>query len=159
MARKIGERSGEAWSLLYMGYALLLVRDFEKSRSAFHQAAQIREELAQPNLIPEAVAGLIQVALEMDDLPTASREAEKILTHLEKGSTFEGSEEPLRIYLACYQILEKQKDARSKTILREAAQLLETQLSNLQNEEARRMYVENVPWRRAIHKAWQIAQA
>ena len=28
LARKIGERSGEAWSLLYMGYALLLVCDF-----------------------------------------------------------------------------------------------------------------------------------
>ncbi len=119
----------------------------------------IREELAQPNLIPEALAGLIQVALEMDDLPVASREMEKILAHLEKGNTFEGSEEPLRIYLACYQVLEKQRDARSKIILRKAAQLLETQLSNLQDEEARRMYVENVPWRRAIQEAWQLAQA
>ena len=95
------------------------------------------------------------MALEINDLPAANRETEKILEQMEKGNTFEGTEEPLRIYFACYQALERQKDARSNTVLREAVQLLEAQLSNLKNEEARRMYVENVPWRRAIQEAWQ----
>jgi predicted ATPase len=158
LACKIGERSCEAWSLLYMGYAFLLARDYEKSRSAFHQAIHV-SEIAQPNLIPEAIAGLIQVALEIGDLLTASRETEKILAHIESGYAFEGTEEPLRIYLACYQTLERQKDERSNMVLREAARLLESQLSKLKSEEARRLYVENVPWRRAIQEAWDAVQA
>ena len=158
LACKIGERSCEAWSLLYMGYAFLLARDYMNSRSTFQQALRV-SELAQPNLISEIVAGLIYVALELDDIPAASRETERILAHIDKGNTFEGSEEPMRIYLACYQALERQKDARAIILLREAAQLLESQLSNFKDEEARRMYVENVPWRRAIHEAWQTVQA
>ena len=154
LACEIGERSCEAWSLLYMGYAFLLVRDYVKSQSSFQQAIRV-SELAQPNLIPEIEAGLIYVALELDDIPAAYHETEKILAHMENGNTFEGSEEPMRIYLACYQALEKQGDARSKVILREAAQLLESQLSNFKSEEARRMYVENVPWRTAIQEAWE----
>ena len=159
LARKIGERSGEAWSLLYLGHANILVADYGEARSAFRRVVGIRKKLAQENLVPEAVAGLVQVALLTDDLSAANRETEKILAHLKKGSTFEGSEEPLRIYLVCYQTLEKLKDPRSSLVLQEAAQLLEAQISNLHDEKARRMYVENVPWRRAIYEAWQVDQA
>jgi predicted ATPase len=158
LARAIRERSGEAWSLLYLGYAFLLRHNYEQSRSAFYRAIRV-SELAQPNLVPEVVAGLLQVALEVDDLPAVRHETEKIVTQMDMGETFEGSEEPLRIYLACYHGLEKLKDARSDIVLREAARLLDSKLSNLKNKEARRMYVENVPWRRAIQVAWKKAQA
>jgi tetratricopeptide (TPR) repeat protein len=157
LAREIGERSGEAWSLLYLGYAFLLRHNYEQSRSAFYRAIRV-SELAQPNLIPEIVAGLLQVALEVDDLPAVRHETEKIIAQMDMGETLEGSEEPLRIFLACYLGLERLKDARSDAVLREAARLLDSQLSNLKNKEARRIYVENVPWRRAIQVAWKKMQ-
>jgi len=38
-----------------------------------------------------------------------------------------------------------------------AAAQLESQIARIQDENARRRYVENVPWRRAIWDAWQSA--
>jgi predicted ATPase/class 3 adenylate cyclase len=158
LSQKIGERSGEAWSLLYLGYSNLLDKKFEIARRYFHESAAIREELGQQSLALEPTAGLVQVSLEMDDLTTASDETEKILQYLEAGGTLEGTEEPLRIYLVCYQAMQKIEGPRSKTILKDAVQLLESQVSKLPDEEARQMFIQNVPCRRAIYEAWQNAQ-
>ena len=159
LSQKIGERSGEAWSQLYLGHAHVLTGEFEKARQAYEASVQIRTELQQPGLATEPMAGLIQVALELDDLTIGLQHTETILAHLINGGTLDGTEEPLRIYLACYSALEKAKDPRAHIILQDAVQLLEAQVSNFRGEEARRMYVNNVPWRLSIHKAWESGQA
>lgn len=157
LARKTGERSGEAWGLLYLGYAFLLDAKFEQTRRAFEESLNLRRELDQPGLSMEPIAGLIQLALETNDANSAGEWADEVLAHLAAGGMFEGAEEPLRIYLACYQALEKQKDPRSRTVLRDAAALLDVQASKFDDEIARQNYIENVPWRRAIRDAWKAA--
>ena len=158
LSNRIGDRPGAAWSLLYLGNAYLLDKNTTLARDAFLEAVTIREELDQKNLSMEPIAGLIHVALETNDLSVVRSETEKILQHLENGGTFEGIEEPLRVYCACYQALQKLKDPRSETILQEAVKLLETQVSKLQDAEARQMFIQNVPCRRAINEAWQNLQ-
>jgi predicted ATPase len=159
LARKTGERSGVAWSFLYIGYAWLLRNELARADEAFRQSMEIREELGQPGLLTEPAAGLIQVLLSKDEPETALRETEKILPYLENGEALQGTEEPLRVYYACYLVLEKMQDPRAKTVLHSAAQLLETQVSKLGNDDARRMFVENVPWRRAIRQTWNACSA
>jgi tetratricopeptide (TPR) repeat protein len=158
LSDKIGDRPGAAWSLLYLGNAYLLGKNTRLARDAFLEAVAIREELGQKNLSMEPVAGLIYVALEMNDLTAVKSETERILQHLENGGNFEGVEEPLRIYCACYKALQKLKDPRSETILQEAVKLLEAQVSRLRDAEARQMFIQNVPCRRAINDAWQDLQ-
>jgi len=158
LSQKIGERSGEAWSLLYLGHAYLLDQRYKLARDTFQESITIREELGQRGLTFEPSAGLILVALETNDLSTASNEAEKILLHLENGGNFEGAEEPLRIYLACFQALKKIEDPRSATVLQDAVRLLETQVSKLHDAQAREMYIQNVPCRRDIQEAWNASQ-
>ena len=85
----------------------------------------------------------------------AVNEAENIVSSLMAGDMLEGTEEPLRVYYACYLALDKMKDPRSRTVLRSAFQLLEAQVSKLRDEKSRQMYVENVPWRLAIWQAWR----
>jgi hypothetical protein len=63
------------------------------------------------------------------------------------------------VYLACYEVLERLEDPRALQILDKAKQLLESQVSNIDDEQARRMYIDNVPWRRAIEQAWVRASA
>ena len=46
----------------------------------------------------------------------------------------------------------KQKDPRATVVLQNAKQLLGAQVSKLRSDEARRMFVQNVPWRRAIYE-------
>jgi len=154
LSKKIGERSGEAWSLLYLGHAYLLAQNYKRARDTFQESVTIREELGQKGLAFEPSAGLILVALEADDISTASSETEKILLHLENGGTFGGAEEPLWIYLACFQALQKIKDPRFASVLQDAAKLLETQVSKLHDAQAREMFIQNVPCRRAIQEAW-----
>jgi predicted ATPase/class 3 adenylate cyclase len=159
LALKIGERSAEGWALFYLGHASLLCENVVSARDMFQQSVTIRQELDQPGLMIEAVAGLAQAALAANDLPAAGGYVDTILAYLDSGGTLEGVEEPLRVYLACYQVLTKAQDQRSEAVLRIAAQRLEAQVSKLSDEKARRMYVDNIPWRRALWQAWQSTQA
>lgn len=155
LSRRVGDRGGEAWALFYSGQAALVQKNTEQAQSAFRQSLNIRTELGLSSLVMESIAGLVQSALETEDYDTAFGYAEKILSHLASGGTFEGAEEPLRIYLACYLALEQRRDPRANKILQIAAEKLKTQTSRIHDETARLRYVENVPWRRAIWKACQ----
>jgi class 3 adenylate cyclase/tetratricopeptide (TPR) repeat protein len=152
LARSIGDRSAEAWALLYVGHASQLLMEFEHARQAYNASVLIRNELAQPNMATEPMAGLIETALALEDLPTAMQDVEAILTHLAKGGTFEGTEEPLRIYYVCYLALDKIRDPRSSILLTKAVELLDSQVSKLRDELSRQMFVKNVPWRLAIQQ-------
>jgi class 3 adenylate cyclase/tetratricopeptide (TPR) repeat protein len=154
LSRKTGDPSGEAWSLFYMGYAYLALQDLQQAEQSFKNSIVIRDELEQPGMKMESLAGLIQILLLKDDLVAMADELEKILLYLETGGAFESTEEPLRIYYACYLALEKIQDARSHGVLYEAVQLLDAHLSKLKDDGSRKTYVENVPWRFAIQKAW-----
>lgn len=158
LARRTGDRAAEAWSLLYSGHAFLLLGEIEQARGAYEACLQIREGLGQPGANMEPMAGLIEAALALGDQDSAKKWTEAILTHLAGGGTLDGTEEPLRVYFACYQALERIKDLRSRTVLQQAGQLLETQASKFADEAARRLYVESVPWRRAIYQAWLAAK-
>jgi predicted ATPase/class 3 adenylate cyclase len=156
LSQKLSERVGQAWAMLYMGHAYLLQNDFPEAESAYHKSLEIRNELDQPSLAMEPIAGLLEMYLRADNLAAASREAEKILGFLDSGSTLAGTDEPLRIYYACYLFLEKTQDSRSQRILQTAMSMLETQVARFSDETARRRYVENIPWRRAL---WEAAHA
>jgi hypothetical protein len=77
---------------------------------------------------------------------------------LSAGATLDATEEPLRVYLACYNVLERMQDPRANQILVSAKQVLEEQTSKLKDEESRSMYIRNVPWRQAIEQAWLNAE-
>jgi tetratricopeptide (TPR) repeat protein len=154
LASKTGDRAGEAWSLLYLGYAYLLLSELDKADKLFRQSMAIRDELGQPGPKTEPVAGLIQTLLLKNELAAAMSETEKLIAYLATGGTLEGTEEPLRVYYACYLALVRTHDPRSKHVLSEAVRLLEEQISRLGDDGSRQMYVENVPWRKAILQAW-----
>jgi predicted ATPase/class 3 adenylate cyclase len=155
LAQKILERSGEAWAMLYMGHAHLLRNDLQLAKAAYQRSLEIRNELGQPSLSMEPIAGLVEMYLQVDDPKSAWRQAEKIMAFLESGSTLDGAEEPLRVYYACYRALEKTKDPRSKQVLQTAISLVETQVLKFNDDVARDRYIQNIPWRRAI---WNLAE-
>jgi tetratricopeptide (TPR) repeat protein len=154
LCKKVSDRPSEAWSYLYLGHAFTLMGQFQKAQQAYRQSLDIRNELGQPALATEPMAGLIQVALRMNNISLASRSMEDIVRYLSEGGTLEGTEEPLRVYLACYAVLEGLGDGRATQLLQTAMLLLESQVSQISDEQARRTYIENVPWRRAIEGAW-----
>ncbi len=154
LCQKTRDRSGEAWSFLYMGYAYLLQNDPWQAEVAFQKSILIREEMGQPVLKAEPQAGLIQTMLRMDKPDLALSVTETIIPYLQNGDALQGTEEPLRVYYACYLALEKMRDPRAPVVLHSAVQLLETQVSKLRDESSRKRFIENVPWRLALQQAW-----
>lgn len=142
--------------MLYLGHAYLMQSDYQMAETAYRKSIEIRNALNQPSLSMEPIAGLVETYLRANDIDSALREAEKILTFLENGSTLDGTDEPLRIYYVCYLLLEKKQDPRSNKILQTAKELLESQVSSLSDENARNRYIENIPWRRAVRNAAQM---
>ena len=153
LAQEVGDRSGEAWALLYMGHAHLLLREPEAARDAYQRSVEIRAALDQSALSMEPLAGLVEVALHTDEVETALHNVERILAYVDAGGTLSGVDEPLRIYHACYLLLKRKQDPRARQVLETGKQLLETQVSKFKDEQVRKMYVENVPWRHALQKA------
>lgn len=153
MSRKMGDRSAEAWSELYMGHACLLTGDCDRAQTAYEKSIAIRNELQQPVLALEPTAGLIESALCINDLETARWASDIILNHLAGEGSLDGTEEPLRVYYACYRYLSQQKDPRAQQILQQANQMLDTQVSKFKDERSRKLFVENFPWRQALRNA------
>ena len=150
LARTVSERSSEAWGWLYLGHAGLMLGRFEQARDAYERSVALRLELNQTNLGMEPTAGLVELHLALGDIPAAAREAEKIVQHIDSGLVFNGADEPLRIYHACYILLDATKDPRASRILQIAKRALEAQVSSFNDESARNRYAESIPWRRAI---------
>lgn len=153
LSRKMGDRSSEAWSELYIGHALLQMGDCDNAHTAYEKSIAIRVELQQPVLAMEPMAGLVESALCVNDLETARKASEKILAHLAGEGSLDGTEEPLRVYYACYRYLYQQKDPRAQQILERANQILDTQVSKFKDERSRKLFVENFPWRQALRDA------
>lgn len=136
--------------MLYMGHAHLLQGELDVARTVYRKSVSIRNELNQPALSMEPLAGLVEAYLREEDVDSAFIEAEKILDYLQNGGTLDGAEEPLRVYHTCYVLLEKKQDKRATQILKTAGELLESQVEKFSDAETRRRFVENIPWRRAI---------
>jgi tetratricopeptide (TPR) repeat protein len=150
LSMELRDRVGSAWSYFYLGYAQLSAAHFKEAERSFLQSIEIRSQISTPVLIAEVRAGLLDVYLKMGNQASVQTELEQLLEYMAIDKTFEGAEEPFRIFWAVYQALLEAKDPRATTVLQNAVQLLNTQVSKLRSEDARRMYVENVAWRRAI---------
>ncbi|HET6444198.1 MAG TPA: hypothetical protein VFI27_06405 [candidate division Zixibacteria bacterium] len=101
-----------------------------------------------------AWACLARAAQAKNDLGTAGKFVEEIMSYLADGS-LDGTWEPLRIYLTCYQILLASEDDRVGEILETAYQELQVRARKIPDGKARRMFHENVPWHRAIIAIYQ----
>lgn len=145
-----GDRSGEAWSYYYLGNAFLGGGKLEEARSAFARALEMRTEQNQPSLAKEPLAGLIRVALADHDPALAIQYANEVMEYLSNGGTLDGAEEPLRIYLACFNALKTKRDPRCDDILAVARDLLNAQAARISVVSSRRRFIDNVPWRREI---------
>jgi len=150
---KMEDPIGEAWAFYSLGLAELKGQQFDKAVHSFTRSVEIRSTLNAIPLITESRAGLVNAYWGLGDQISAEKEVEEIIQYMEKDASFEGTEEPLRIYFAIFDHLNKIKDPRAGLVLQNANQLLNAQVSKLRSDEARRMFVENVPWRRVIAEA------
>ncbi len=157
IAQELNDRNLQALALTHLGHALVALEQLADATAAYRQALDLRQALEQPNQALEPLAGLARVALIQGDQAQASRHAADLLHHLERGSV-DGTDEPFRIYLTCYEILQAQHDPQAVALLEQAYHLLREQAERLDDAAAQQAFLEQVPTHRALVAAWQQVQ-
>jgi tetratricopeptide (TPR) repeat protein len=156
-AEEIGERRAQGYAWTIVGDILASLGRLADAESAYRRSLGLRRELGQPNLAPEALAGLVRLALARRDLRQAFAFTDEILEHLKMGS-LGGTKDPMLVYLSCYQALQAVHDARAPRILAEAYHQVQEQAARITDDRLRRRYLDNVDAHREIvaaHAAWQ----
>jgi len=151
--RDIGDRRMEGYALTGLGNALAGLGSVPEAADAFEQAITLRRELGEDHLATESLAGLARLKLAQGDQAGALECVETILAHLAGGGSLDDTEEPLRIYLTCYQVLGAAGDRRALAILETAYTLLQQRAAAIRDEGLRESYLNNVPWHREIEGA------
>lgn len=106
------------------------------------------------HLALEPIAGLALLCLAQDDHAGARAEVEKILDHLSGGGDLHGTEEPFRIRLSCYEVLDRIGDERAQRTLTDVYSFLQAQAAQIPDVNARKKFLNDVPHHRKIVAAW-----
>lgn len=158
LARQNNDRNGEAWALTYQGHARLALKQYSAAATAYRAALDIRQELDQPVLATEPAAGLALISLEEGDLAAARNHVNMILAQIDRDGALTGADEPLRVYLAGYQVLAAGGEERAEAILEKAHAMLLARAEGIKDEQKRLAFLENIPYHRQILEAWKRQQ-
>ena len=138
--------------LIVHGHVLASLGKLQEAEIAYQNAVTSANETHRPRHAMEALAGLAQVAMARDG---PENYIEQILVYLETetpalGHPLDGTMEPFRIYLTCYQVLIANQDPRAPEILSDAYNLLQKRASNINDDELRDCFLHNVTANREI---------
>jgi tetratricopeptide (TPR) repeat protein len=158
IAENLGHRDTQGLASTFLGHACVELGLLAEATNAYHQALTLRQELDQLNLAMEPLAGLARVYLAQGDLTQAQAHVEEILSYLESQG-LDDTEEPFRVYLTCYRILDANQDPRVQETLSTAHNLLQEQASKIEDEEMRRLFLENVPAHQEIVREFEAGQS
>lgn len=154
-AIQIREPEFEGYALMSVGRALEGLQRFPEAAQAYQRSQIIRQELGQENLMLDSLAGLARTRLAQGDVDGALHDTEEILSLLESLS-LAGTDEPVRIYLSCYRVLQAAGDERAPAILRTAVSFLQDRASEIQEQELQRSYLEKVPAHSETLAEWDL---
>lgn len=118
--------------------------DTAQAAGAYRQGLELFLKIGAGGQVVEGWAGLARVAAAQGDLSQAGELVDKILSQAEQSPIQVANDDPLVVYLTCYQVLRARNDARAGDILRTAQGLLEKQASSITDPLLRRSYLEDV---------------
>jgi class 3 adenylate cyclase len=146
----------ESASLSRLGQAFFSVGRHEDASEHFRMALDLLRKLGLENRAIEALAGLARVNLARGEVSVALDLVEQVLQHLESHNLL-GTEEPVSVYLTCYQVLTASGDPRATGILEAGYQFLQKRADLIGDEALRRSFLEKVPMNRELNQLWREA--
>lgn len=153
--REIGDRLNQGYACTNLGHALVGLDNLEGAFAAYQDALALRRDLGQDNLAVEPLAGLARVSRAQGKPVQAVSYIEQVLEHLETNPGLDGTDEPLRVYLSCYRVLYDMQDARAGGLLTKGYKLLQEQAARIEDEEARRTFLENANTQQEIAEIYR----
>ena len=147
---------------ILLGNATMALGEFTEAEEFYRKAVSLGIEMHKQRHELEAQAGLARVFMARAEPEVALTQVNEILAYMEantppKGSSFclDGTEEPFRILLTCYQVLKANDDPRSAKILTDAYNLLQTRAANISDEHLRFCFLNNVAANREIVEEYE----
>jgi predicted ATPase/DNA-binding SARP family transcriptional activator/Tfp pilus assembly protein PilF len=172
LAEKSFDRDLYALALTSYGRTLAGAGQMEEAVECYMASLTIRRELKQPHLTVEIEALLAHLYLKQNDLAQAVASIDRVMAYLQlsneqKGNRpflpppsnsqtipiirqLKGVQDPFRVYLDCYHVLQAKGDDRGTAVLDFAADLLQEQANLLDDAELEKSFLENVPVNRQI---------
>jgi len=148
---------------IYLGHIFLCLARLDEARAAYQQAYQICGQTGEENLRAEASAGLARVDLEAGYGEQALDRVETLLLHLYRphetpldNTPLDGMDEPVRVWLTCYYVLQANRDARAQLVLAQCGCVLEDMTARLADEGQRRNFLENIHSHRALNALLEV---
>ncbi len=155
LLRATGDRWGEAAALRLAGQAAQALGNEAPAAALLAASRDLFDSLGLPHLAIEAMALLATAALARGDRAGALAQVQDILARQAAGAGLEGSDEPLRIRLACWQVLDAVADPRASGLLDTAWQELSSRAARIGDPLRRQTFIDGVPFHREIARAWQ----
>lgn len=156
IAQDLGNRHLQAGALTYLGYIQAGLGLWDQAANTYRRALHLRRELGEHHLTVEPLAGLAHISLTLGDLTQAQTQVEEILSHLQTGN-LSGTDEPFRVYLTCYRVLQANQDARAQDVLHTAHTLLQERAAQIDDATMRRLFLESVAAHREIVRDFNLA--
>ena len=149
IAEALGDRFLVGAARRGLGHVALARGDLVAASEAFQESVAHMRAVSVPALVAEPLAGLAQVALAQGDAPGALVLVEEILAHVETG-TLDGADEPMRVYLTCYEVLRANSDPRAPALLARARAELLARAAQIAEPDARKRFLEVVAHRELL---------
>jgi tetratricopeptide (TPR) repeat protein len=157
ISQEIDDRSvqGQAWT--NFGHSLMGQGYLNEAAKAYQQALKLRREMGQHYLATEPLTGLAQIAMDQGKITVAQNHVKEIISYLETGS-LNGTDDPIHVYLICYQVLQVTDPPHAIVILKEAYHLLQERAAKINDHELRKSFMENVAANRELIAAFRALQ-
>ena len=140
IAEALGDRFLVGGAQRGLGNVALAQGDLAAATHAFAVAVAHLREVSSSAMVAEVLAGLARVALARGDAPGALALVEAILAHLATG-TLDGAEEPMLVYLTCYEALRANGDPRTSALLTRARAELQSRAAHITDPAVRQRFL------------------
>lgn len=116
IAQALGDTTNAARAWLVAGHVFSELDMLDEATRACELALELQHDLGQSNLAAESLACLARINLVEGDVSGAHSLVERVLEKLGT-CALPGANEPLRVYLTCYQVLDAAEDPRAGEVL------------------------------------------
>lgn len=143
---------GVAYTHLYLGHRAVAQGMYSAAATHYRAMIEARQKLGHMHLLTQGWAGLAEVARRRGQLHEAMEYVERCWPAMLAGQV--QGEEPMPVYLTCYEVLAASGDERAAVVLAQALSQLNRQIVALGDDElARRTFMQAVPSHRALFAA------
>jgi len=158
IARATNDQIGEGDALLGLGDTNAGLEMWDAASHTYMQAMEVYQKHNIEWGITNCRMGMARLALVQGDVQGALDHVDAILDTLVSDKRFGIYLHPTKCYLVCVQVLSAAGDLRVREVLEKGYAELQERAVKITDEELRRSFLENVPWRRELVKLWKEQQ-